>query len=70
MDFEDRGIPVVTMVTQPFVTLARTIGKARGRESPAMVVLPYTIVNMSGEEARELADKFFEDIVNELTKRR
>jgi hypothetical protein len=67
MDFEDRRIPVVTVIASPFVTLAQTVAKARGRDSLAMVVLPYSIANMPDEQARKLAEESFEAIVNALT---
>ncbi len=58
------------MITPQFVTVAQATAKGLGRGSLATVVLPDTFTTMSNEEIREVANKYFEDIVNALTKRR
>ena len=55
------------MVAKPFMPMARAAAKAHGRPLLHMVELPYAIINISAEGARELADKTFEQIVSALT---
>ncbi len=57
----------MTVVTSAFMGVARAAAMAAGLPSLPMVELPYSILGMSDREAAELADRFLEDIVRELT---
>lgn len=55
MFLEDRGVPTVTFVTEPFEGYARLRAKSLGRPGLPMVVFPHPLADLNAERIHELA---------------
>jgi vacuolar-type H+-ATPase subunit F/Vma7 len=55
MNFDGRGIPGVSVVTEAFTDAVETQSKALGFE-PAIVYVPHPIQNRTAEELKQIAD--------------
>lgn len=49
------------------MAVARAAARAAGMPDLPMVEIPYVMVGLPDKEVNELADRFFDSIVNELT---
>ena len=59
-------MPTLTIATPPFVVLSQAALKAGSRSEAPLVVLPYTIMSMSDQDSRDLADKYIDEIISKL----
>ena len=65
--FEDRGIPVATVISSEFVRAARAQADALGAADYRTVVVAHPIQPLTREEVRALADGAFDEIVRRIT---
>ena len=66
-DLELRGVPVVFVASNEFVTAAEAQSKALGYSAVARVFTPHPIQDRTDDEMREYADAAFEAIVAQVT---
>jgi hypothetical protein len=66
--FEDRGIPVATVISSEFVRAATAQAQALGAVDYKTVVVAHPIQPLTREEVRALADKAFDEILARLTR--
>jgi len=66
MNFDERGIPGVSVVTTGFVDAVDVQSKALGFE-PAIVYVPHPIQNRTAEELKKIADDVVEPALRLLT---
>jgi hypothetical protein len=66
-DLEARGIPTVGVATTEFIQGAEAQAKALGTD-PALVFIPHPVQDRSDNELRELADEYFNAILELLVK--
>ncbi|MBI2910104.1 MAG: hypothetical protein HYX92_20880 [Chloroflexi bacterium] len=59
-------MPSVTLVTEKFLNLARTVARAKGVSTLPIVALPANAEFMTEEEIRVAADKAFQEVVAKL----
>jgi hypothetical protein len=67
IEFEKRGIPATVIITQAFRNACVFQFKGKGMEGHPYIELPHPISNLKPEEMRELALKYVEQIVRQLT---
>lgn len=60
-------MPSVTLVTERFLGLARTVAKAKGVSALPIVALPHNVEFMSEEELKAAAEKAFQDVLKSLS---
>ena len=68
MNFDERGIPGVSVVTTGFTDAVDKQSKALGFE-PAVVYVPHPIQNRTAEELAGIADNAIEPVLRLLTQR-
>lgn len=68
MNFDERGIPGVSVVTTGFTDAVDKQSKALGFE-PAVVYVPHPIQNRTAEELSRIADDAIEPALRLLTQR-
>lgn len=66
MNFDERGIPGVSVVTTGFGDAVEVQSKALGFE-PAVVYVPHPIQNRTAEELKKIADDAVEPALRLLT---
>jgi hypothetical protein len=66
MNFDERGIPGVSVVTTGFTDAVEVQSKALGFE-PAVVYVPHPIQNRTAEELKKIADDAVESALRLLT---
>ena len=59
MNFDNRGIPGISVVTTGFTDAVETQSKALGFE-PAVLYVPHPIQNRTADELRKIADDVVE----------
>jgi hypothetical protein len=69
MNFDERGIPGVSVVTTGFTDAVDKQSKALGFE-PAVVYVPHPIQNRTVEELASIADNAVEPVLRLLTQAR
>ena len=67
IEFEKRAIPATVIITQAFTNACMFQFKGKGMEGHPYVELPHPISNLKPEEMRELALKYVDQIVRQLT---
>ena len=67
MNFDERGIPGVSVVTTGFTDAVDKQSKALGFE-PAVVYVPHPIQNRTADELAKIADDAIEPVLRLLTK--
>jgi hypothetical protein len=67
IEFEKRGIPATVIITQAFRNACVFQFKGKGMEGHPYIELPHPISNLKPEEMRELALKYVEQVVRQLT---
>ena len=55
------------IVSDQFVTLARTVAKAKGLANLTLVVIPHPVGGLEPEKVREKADKSIDLVINAIT---
>jgi len=66
MNFDSRGIPGVSVVTEAFTDAVKTQSKALGFE-PAILYVPHPIQNRTADELKKIADDAVEPALKMLT---
>lgn len=66
MNFDERGIPGVSVVTTGFTDAVAAQSKALGFE-PAILYVPHPIQNRTAEELKKIADDAAEQALRMLT---
>ena len=56
---EKAGKPVVALITEEFVTHAKTIARVEGHADLKRLVLPYPMENRPEPELRQIAETFY-----------
>jgi hypothetical protein len=64
--FEERGIPTVTFVTEPFVTAAQSIARTRGLPDLALIVIPHDYLVEDDDEVATRLEPVFDDVCRAL----
>jgi hypothetical protein len=67
IEFEKRAIPATVIITQAFTNACVFQFKGKGMEGHPYIELPHPISNLKPEEMRELALKYVDQIVRQLT---
>ena len=67
VEFEKRGIPATMILTSVFTNACVFQFKGKGMEGHPYIELPHPISNLKPEEMRELALKYVDQIVRQLT---
>ena len=60
---QKRGIPTVAVVTEKFVSLAKSAAKALGYPDLPMIVVPHPFETLSAAAIREIADEKVHELV-------
>ncbi len=67
VEFEKRGIPSTTIITEAFKKAAEFQFRSKGMEGHSYVQLPHPVSNLQPDEIRELALRFVDEVVSHLT---
>ena len=67
VEFEKRGIPATTIITQPFCKAADFQFRGKGMEGHPYVQLPHPVSNLQPDEMRELTLRFIDEVASHLT---
>ena len=67
IEFEKRGIPATTIITQAFTNAAVFQFRAKGMDGHPYIELPHPISNLTREEMRELTLRYVDELVKQLT---
>ena len=65
---EQRGIPTVTFVTEPFVGAARAVARNLGLADLQLVVIPHDYLVEDDDALRTRLDAVFADVVAACTR--
>ena len=57
-----RGLPSVTLVTERFLPLARSVARAQGIPDLPLVVLPKDVDTLPPEQLRQVATRAFREV--------
>jgi hypothetical protein len=66
VELEKRGIPTAIICSDAFVSLARSLSRAKGIRSPRLVVIPHPLAGITPAEVQEKADNAMDAIVDRL----
>ena len=66
VEFEKRGIPSTTIITEAFVNAAEFQFRGKGMENHSYVKLPHPVSNLRREEMEEVALRFADEVVSYL----
>jgi hypothetical protein len=61
-------VAAAAIVSDQFVTLARTVAKAKGLANLTLVVIPHPVGGIEPEKVREKADKSIDLVIGAITK--
>jgi hypothetical protein len=67
VEFEKRGIPATTIITQAFKNAAVFQFRAKGMNGHPYVELPHPISNLTPAQMREVTLHYVEQVVKQLT---
>ena len=67
LNLESQGIPTVTVVTSPFLEMARTVPLAQGFNQACLVEIAPPVGMLPSAVVREKAERFFADILKAAT---
>ncbi|MDO8595185.1 MAG: hypothetical protein Q7R45_01035 [Sulfuricaulis sp.] len=68
VEFEKRGIPATTIVTEAFRKTAVFQFRAKGMEGHPFIQLPSPVSNLSADEMREVTLRYVDELVRQLTR--
>ena len=68
MQAQKRGLPTVTIVTEQFVSLARSLSRSMGYPDLPMVVVPHPFETLPHDRIRRIAEEKFDEIVSKVQK--
>jgi hypothetical protein len=60
---EKKGIPTVVICSDAFISLARSISRAKGIPAPRLVSIPHPLAGIAPAEVQEKADNAIHTIV-------
>ena len=66
VEFEKRGIPSTTIITEAFKKAADFQFRGKGMEGHPYVALPHPVSNLQPEEIRELTLRFVDEVAGHL----
>jgi hypothetical protein len=67
IEFEKRGIPATTLITQAFTNAALFQFRAKGMPGHSYIVLPHPISNLSREAMEDVTRQYVSQLVCQLT---
>ncbi|MDO8671532.1 MAG: hypothetical protein Q7O66_08905 [Dehalococcoidia bacterium] len=67
IEFEKRGVPAVTFVTDWFLSMAEKVSKGAGLPNPNLVAVPHPFDGLPDAEAIEIADKLLGKAIAAIT---
>jgi hypothetical protein len=67
IEFEKRGIPATTMITQAFTNAALFQFGAKGMPGHPYIVLPHPISNLSHKAMQDVTRQYVSQLVHQLT---
>jgi len=67
VEFEKRGIPATTIVTEAFKKTAVFQFRAKGMEGHPFIQLPHPVSNLSPGEMREVTLRYVDELARQLT---
>lgn len=67
IEFEKRGIPATVIITQAFRNAAVFQFKGKGMDGHPYIELPHPISNLKPDEMREIALRFVDQAVKQIT---
>ena len=67
VEFEKRGIPSTTIITEAFKRAADFQFRSKGMEGHTYVQLPHPVSNLQQGEIRELTLRFVDEVASHLT---
>lgn len=67
VEFEKRGIPATTVVTEVFRKAAVFQFRAKGMDGHPFIQLPHPVSNLSPGEMREVTLRYVDELVRQLT---
>jgi hypothetical protein len=67
LNLEKLGIPTITIVTEPFASLAKQISRTEGIPEPCLVTVPHPVGGIPQDAVISMADKAFPKIFSALT---
>ena len=67
VEFEKRGIPATTIITEAFHNAAEFQFRGKGMDKHPYVEMPHPISNLTVDEMRTLTLKFAEAVVRQIT---
>ena len=66
VEFEKRGIPATTIITEAFKNAADFQFKGKGMAGHPYVQLPHPVSNLKPEEMREVTARYLDEVVTPL----
>ena len=66
VEFEKRGIPSTTIITEAFKNAADFQFRGKGMEGHPYVQLPHPVSNLQPDEMKETTLKFVEEVASHL----
>ncbi len=66
VEFEKRGIPSTTVITEAFRTAADFQFKGKGMAGHPYVELPHPVSNLTSDEMKAITLKFVEEVAGQL----
>ena len=66
VEFEKRGIPSTTIITEAFKNAADFQFKGKGMAGHPYVQLPHPVSNLKPEEMREVTARYLDEVVSQL----
>jgi hypothetical protein len=66
VEFEKRGVPSTTVITEAFRTAADFQFKGKGMEGHPYVKLPHPVSNLSADEMKSVTLEFVDEVAGQL----
>jgi len=67
IEFEKRGVPATTIVTEAFRKTAVFQFRAKGMDGHPFILLPHPVSNLSSGEMREVTLRYVDELARQLT---
>ncbi|MBI2293026.1 MAG: hypothetical protein HYU73_22425 [Betaproteobacteria bacterium] len=67
IEFEKRGIPATTIVTEAFRKTAVFQFRAKGMDGHPVILLPHPVSNLSSDAMHEVTLRYVDELVRQLT---
>ncbi|MDE0332579.1 MAG: hypothetical protein OXL41_11985 [Nitrospinae bacterium] len=66
VEFEKRGVPSTTIITEAFKNAADFQFRGKGMEGHPYIQLPHPVSNLQADEMRDTTLKFVEEVASHL----